>query len=387
MARHRQWFFVLAVGICVGTLFAAGATASISGNIGPAQTFTISGTVRDTGGVPIAGAQVIGFGSGSTAIGQSGVDGQYILTVSADTYDFQASKQGYFAGHVFGVVVPPSQSGVDLTLTPLAATSTALPTFTPTSGPAPTAAPAPTTTPRPLGREAYLAIISNPPTVTPTQIPTATPGGSAGIANGNFEQGRVAWTEFSDTSLPLITQEFPEGISPHNGSWAAWLGGILAPSGSDAITAIVQDITVPSDKTVIRYWHWIQSEEVCGAFDVAGIVVDYGAPDPDVVDAIDLCSSNNTNGWRARTLDMSKYKGQTVTFFVLTGTDSSFNSNWFVDDFAFESPAFVSDDAQPPRNDATTNLAPPRTSRRAVTHAQGAEAIRKLALGMRQQLR
>src|SRR5689334_4630772 len=165
MVWSSRWLLVLAVVACAAVLFAAGATASVEraptaqapeGATGPAQTYTISGTVRDTLGNPIADAQIIGFGSGSPAIGQSGIGGQYILTVSADTYDVQAFKTGYYAGHVFGVTVPPSQTNIDFALSIMSAV-TPSPSVTPTR----TATPTRTSTPTPTKTATRVALVSS----------------------------------------------------------------------------------------------------------------------------------------------------------------------------------------------------------------------------------
>ena len=51
-----------------------------------------------------------------------------------------------------------------------------------------------------------------------------------------------------------------------------------------------------------------------------------------IVSTKDLCSSTNTNAWVAGVLNLSSYlgAGKTITFEVTT--DSSFNSNMFIDD-------------------------------------------------------
>lgn len=80
---------------------------------------TISGTVRDSGGTPLAGAQVSATpsGGGSPVTTQTAADGTYTLSVSAGTYTLQAAKQGYQAGASVSATVPPSRTGADLVLT------------------------------------------------------------------------------------------------------------------------------------------------------------------------------------------------------------------------------------------------------------------------------
>ena len=150
------------------------------------------------------------------------------------------------------------------------------------------------------------------------------PGGD--VTNGDFENGPTDWTEYSTHGWDLIVQSFPTGVTPHSGSWAVWLGGDL-----DDVSYIQQQVTVPSGSPYLSYWHWIASEDTCG--------YDYGSTliDGSEVDAYDLCSSENTGGWVQHTVDLSAYEGQSVSLQIRAETDSSANSNLFVDDVTFQS--------------------------------------------------
>lgn len=171
-------------------------------------------------------------------------------------------------------------------------------------------------------------------TVTPTQtpIPTTTATATATmqpideLLNGDFEQGHNgAWTELSGQGYSIITNLYPSGVSAHSGLWISWLGGVLNDT-----KAIQQIVTVPTDRAYLRYWHWIASADICN-YDIAGVVIN----GDDAVDAFWLCNAAATNGWRVRTLDLRAYAGQSVELTFLSDTDSSLNSNWFVDDIAF----------------------------------------------------
>jgi len=157
----------------------------------------------------------------------------------------------------------------------------------------------------------------------------------------------VYWVELTDFPYPIIRTQFPGTVHPHGGAWAAWLGGVYGTASDDAVTAIAQRVTVAPNKPFLSYWHWIASADACG-FDIAGVGVDYGAPDPDVVDAFWLCRSANTGGWKRRTIDMRKYVGQTVVLIFLAGTDNSLNSNWFLDDIGFQPHAAANEESGQP---------------------------------------
>ena len=152
------------------------------------------------------------------------------------------------------------------------------------------------------------------------------------LCNGNFEQGSACWTQFSTHGWQLIVNSgFPGTVTPHSGSWAAWLGGEY-----DEISYIEQQVSVPAGSYYLAYYHWIASDDFCGN-DFGGVVVN-----GTVVDDYDLCNSQNTNGWVKHVVNLSAYAGQLVTLQIWVETDESLHSNLFVDDVAFQaSPAAV----------------------------------------------
>ncbi|MFZ3070943.1 MAG: hypothetical protein WA110_07480 [Anaerolineaceae bacterium] len=146
------------------------------------------------------------------------------------------------------------------------------------------------------------------------------------IQNGGFELGDVIWTEQSSSGFDLImntNQNLP--VSPHNGSWLAWLGG-----GDNEISSLSQNITIPVGNSALQFWVWVASQDDCG-YDVFGIFIG-----DDVVYSQWLCSVYNTNGWVQETVDLSEYEGTTQTLEFLVGLDGDLNSNLFLDDISFE---------------------------------------------------
>ncbi|PIO46985.1 MAG: hypothetical protein CMR00_12820 [[Chlorobium] sp. 445] len=81
-----------------------------------------------------------------------------------------------------------------------------------------------------------------------------------------------------------------------------WLGG-----DDDETAYISQTLTLPGGATTLRFWHWIESEDLCG-YDFAWVRINNIS-----LLTIDLCSDNNTTGWVARTVNISAYAGQTVS--------------------------------------------------------------------------
>ena len=157
---------------------------------------------------------------------------------------------------------------------------------------------------------------------------TTTSSISPGIINGDFESGTIGWTEYSSHGWAVIVTSFPGGVTAHSGSYAAWLGGDFSD-----ISYVQQPVTISASAPYLVYWHWIASEDICG-FDFAGVVVN-GI----VVDVYDLCSTANTNGWVKHSVNLGAYAGQSVLLQIRGETDSSLNSNLFVDDVSLATSA------------------------------------------------
>ena len=151
---------------------------------------------------------------------------------------------------------------------------------------------------------------------------------SGGIVNGDFESGHVGWTEYSSHGWDIITTVLAGSATPHGGSWAAWLGGAY-----DDISYLQQQVTVPASAPYLAYYHWIASADYCG-WDYAQIRIN-----GTIVQQYDLCSSQNTGGWVRHTVYLGSYAGQSVALQIRVETDSSYNSNLFVDDVTFAASA------------------------------------------------
>ena len=147
------------------------------------------------------------------------------------------------------------------------------------------------------------------------------------LVNGNFEQGPgVGWGEYSTHGWPLVmsTAQLPTSVPPHSGSWAVWLGGDY-----DEVAYIYQQATVPASNPLLTFYYWIDSEDFCG-YDFGGVIINNAV----VVDLFDLCTSTNTGGWVARTVNLGAYANQSINIQIRAETDNSLNSNLFVDDVA-----------------------------------------------------
>ena len=160
------------------------------------------------------------------------------------------------------------------------------------------------------------------------------------IPNANFESGHSVWTEYSSHGWGIITDG--AGITPHSGSWVAWLGGEY-----DDVSYIMQSVNVSSSCPYLTFYYWIASADECG-YD-RGYVRINGTR----VSTADLCESNNTGGWRVTSVNLGAYAGQTVSLQIRVETDGSLNSNLFVDDVSFQAASALlqpamEEEAQPP---------------------------------------
>ncbi|MCL4869236.1 MAG: S8 family peptidase [Anaerolineae bacterium] len=172
----------------------------------------------------------------------------------------------------------------------------------------------------------YLPVVQRPlPTPTPSATPTS-PAPTNPFVNPGFESGSTGWSQYSSHGWPIIVSSGP--VPAHGGSWYGWLGGEY-----DDVSYVQQQVTVPASAPYLYYWHWIGSQDVCG-YDFAYVRVN-----GTTVNTYNLCSSANTGGWVKKVINLSAYANQSVVIQVRAETDSSLNSNLFIDSFGFQASA------------------------------------------------
>jgi len=152
--------------------------------------------------------------------------------------------------------------------------------------------------------------------------------GANPFLNPGFEQGHVAWTEYSWLGFDLITEASEDTITAHSGSWFAWLGGANSESSE-----LSQVITISASTPYLHYWYWVGSQDVCG-YDFFAINVN-GTQ----VAEFTLCSSNNTNGWVQGVVNLAAYAGSGRTILFEVNNDGSNKSNLFLDDVSMSASA------------------------------------------------
>ena len=150
--------------------------------------------------------------------------------------------------------------------------------------------------------------------------------------NPGFEQGPVSWSQSSTGGWDLIMLADEAPVSSHGGSWLAWLGG-----ADNETSRISQTITISAAAPYLHFWYWPASEDACG-FDhfSVGVNGNYFYSET-------LCETNNTNGWVKKVLNLAAYAGTGKTVQLRVTTDSSLNSNVFLDDVSMSSSATLSE--------------------------------------------
>lgn len=145
------------------------------------------------------------------------------------------------------------------------------------------------------------------------------------LVNGGFEQGNTGWQESSSNNVPLIVNGFaPNALTPHTGSWGAWLGGL-----PNEVSILSQQVVVPAGAPVLSFYYVIGSGDACG-FDSASVRVNNTQ-----LGLYELCEDANTGDWVNDAFNLSAFAGQSVTISFRATLDSSLNSNFFLDDVAF----------------------------------------------------
>jgi C1A family cysteine protease len=142
------------------------------------------------------------------------------------------------------------------------------------------------------------------------------------VCNGDFEVvPNISWVEYSSNGWGLISNLSEYGGVNNSGSYSAWLGG-----DDSEISVLSQQITVPANALTLSFWYWIISDDDCG-FDSAAVTL--GAS---TLRTYDLCASLNTDGWVKETVDITAYRGQTLTLVFKAETDEMISSSFILDD-------------------------------------------------------
>lgn len=151
------------------------------------------------------------------------------------------------------------------------------------------------------------------------------------IKNPGFEQGQTGWSFYANDGGSIVTT-----LQKHSGQYSARLGSATQNSREAWIS---QQVTVPNDRYMLTYWHYIDSQEsYCPQFskwDYISVLVN----DIEVA-YYNLCTLEDEDpAWIKQTFNLSGYRGPTpINLKIRFISDTTNPSDIYVDDFAFVSP-------------------------------------------------
>ena len=164
----------------------------------------------------------------------------------------------------------------------------------------------------------------------PVMLKSMQPQSTPDIDNPSFEYGAVGWYFYSTQGGAEIVTTAPI----LRGYYSARLGSDIENYRNAYISQIV---TVPEGRAWLTYWHYINSlEDYCPQFsryDYASVTVN-----GEEVDVYSLCDDGLLANriWTKRAVDLSQYQGASVYIKVLFYSDGTLQTDYYVDDFAFE---------------------------------------------------
>src|SRR5690242_19787343 len=142
------------------------------------------------------------------------------------------------------------------------------------------------------------------------------------VGNGGFESGTAPWTQSSGVISAATSAE-----PAHSGTTDAWLDGY----GSTHTDTLSQSLTLPAGcaSATLSWWTHVDTKETTTSTAYDKLVVQAGS------DTLASYSNLDKNtGYAQRTIDVSRYLGQTVTLKITGTEDSSLATNFLLDDFS-----------------------------------------------------
>lgn len=160
------------------------------------------------------------------------------------------------------------------------------------------------------------------------------------VGNGGFEIGTTPWTQTTGVITAATTAQ-----PAHGGTMLARLDG----TGGTHTDTLSQSLTLPAGcaSATLSWWQHIDTKETTTSTKYDKLVVQAGS------DTLASYSNLDKNtGYAQRTVDVSRYLGQTVTLKITGTEDSSLATNFVLDDFSLttagtaQSPVVTSPGAQ-----------------------------------------
>ncbi|NIK57063.1 Zn-dependent metalloprotease [Kribbella shirazensis] len=149
------------------------------------------------------------------------------------------------------------------------------------------------------------------------------PTGDNLLKNPGFESGAVDWT---GTAGPITNNT---GRPARTGTWKLWLGG----NGRTATETVGQSVAIPASATSAKLSFWIRIDTAettaSTVYDTAKVQVVNGSTTSTLATYSNL---NKNTTYVQKTLDVTQYKGKTVTVRFVGQEDSSLQTSFVIDD-------------------------------------------------------
>jgi hypothetical protein len=150
-------------------------------------------------------------------------------------------------------------------------------------------------------------------------------GGGGALTNGGFESGATGWT----ATAGVVNND---STLSHTGSWEAYLDGY----GTTHTDTLSQSFTVPSTATTLTYWLKITTSETTTTTQYDKLTVQLKNSAGTVLATQSYSNLNKSSSYSQKSLSVTAYRGQTITFSVTGSEDSSLQTSFFIDDVSVQ---------------------------------------------------
>jgi hypothetical protein len=157
--------------------------------------------------------------------------------------------------------------------------------------------------------------------------------GSQLLLNPGFELGTVNWEVFSPWGQDKVIYRGGESDS-HTGQWVALLGGFAVAAGE----TMSQQVTIPDDARAanlnLYLWVYTQDSGLLASDTLEIRVEDAGES---FKDTVAVYSNLDKTAWYVlKTVDLTPYKGRTVTITLQSTSDQSGATSFYIDDVTLD---------------------------------------------------
>jgi hypothetical protein len=120
---------------------------------------------------------------------------------------------------------------------------------------------------------------------------------------------------------------------PHTGSWDGWLDGY----GTTHTDTLQQTVSIPAtiSTATLSFWLHIDTAETSTtrAFDTLTVQVRNSSGQTVLATLATFSNLDHNTGYRQVSFDLSSFKGQTITIYLLGQEDFELQTSFVVDDF------------------------------------------------------